>query len=77
MANEDIETAIVMREVILQQDLRALNNARRLAVQFELEAEYAWAEVRRLECYAAQNSAALEALRAQRLVSTEVMLWTT
>lgn len=73
MANEDIETAIVMREVILQQDLRALGNARQQAVQFELAAEHAWHEVRRLECYATQNTAALEALRAQRLVSTEVM----
>lgn len=73
MANEDLESAIVMREVIYQQDLRALNNARRQAVQYELDAEHAWAEVRRLEVYSGANQEQLAALRSQRLVSTEVM----
>ncbi len=73
MANEDIESAIVMREIILRQDLRALNNARRVAVEFELAAEAAWAEVRRLELYSESNQAQLVVLQSGRLVSTEVM----
>jgi hypothetical protein len=71
--DEDIESAIVMREIILQQDLRALANARRQAAEFELAAEHSWYEVRRLESYSQQNQTALEALRAQQLASTEVM----
>lgn len=71
--DEDIESAILMREIILQQDLRALNCARHRAVSFELAAEAAWGEVRRLEIYSESNQEQLVALRAQRLASAEVM----
>lgn len=73
MAEQDLEGAILMREIILQQDLRALNTARHRAVGYELAAEAAWSEVRRLEIYSASNQTQLAALRAQRLVSLEVM----